>query len=158
MDVSLEPDFRMTLLAGGIAADGSVLAMSLDALRAAAAEWPATAGTPQPIADMLAVSRRLFEHSYFVYEFLVVGSVWSLMALEAALRHRFGESPRDGLAVLVRRAADAGVVDPDLATALDAGRQLRNRLVHARGQAVYTVGMASGIMLTSHRVVAALFP
>lgn len=43
---------------------------------------------------MLAVSRHLFCHAWFGYDFLMVSGVQSLIAIEVALRHLLQEAPR----------------------------------------------------------------
>ena len=44
-------------------------------LAAHAATWPTHPKTNEQVAAMLAICRRLFEHTYFVYEFGVVEHV-----------------------------------------------------------------------------------
>ena len=69
----------------------------------------------------------------FHYELLVVAGMWSLLAVEAALRvrldgregaQRTGREPR--FVDLVRRARREGLVTDEWAERLDAAREMRN--------------------------------
>jgi hypothetical protein len=146
--VPLEPDGRWQSMVGTHAD-----------LAAHAATWPTHPKTNEQVVDMLAICRRLFEHTYFVYEFGVVAIVWSVLAVEAALRDRLGEvaSDRDGLAKLIGKAEGRGWFKPHEAEALRAGAELRNRLVHAQTYGVFTPGMVAGALETAHLSIARLY-
>lgn len=121
--------------------------------------WP-TGGreVPEGIANMLRVSRELFVHSYFVYEFSVVAVTWSLIAIEAALRDCLGAAAdRAGLTGLVGKAQGRGWLTVNEAERLRAGAQLRNRLAHADGQVNFTVGMAAPMLEAAHSAVRELY-
>jgi hypothetical protein len=75
----VEPDERWQVMLGDRAA-----------LVRTAAGWRNDESVPNAVAAMLRVTRELFVHSYFVYEFSVVAVTWSLLALEAALRDCLG--------------------------------------------------------------------
>jgi hypothetical protein len=146
--VPLEPDGRWQFMVGTHAD-----------LAAHAATWPTHPKTNEQVADMLAICRRLFEHTYFVYEFGVVAIVWSVLAVEAALRDRLGEeaSDRDGLAKLIGKAEGRGWFKPHEAEALRAGAELRNRLLHAQTYGVFTPAMVAGALETAHLSIAQLY-
>jgi hypothetical protein len=93
--------------------------------------------------------------SYFAYEFLTIGVLVSLQAVEAALRHELKE---DGsLARLIQRAAKLEIITSDEAERLDAGRRLRNDFSHPSGGTVWTYGMTAPLIESSHALVAKLF-
>jgi hypothetical protein len=141
----IEPDERWQLMVGSHAE-----------LVAHAAKWPTHPKTNQQVVDMLAICRRLFEHTYFVYEFGVVAVVWSVLAVEAALRDCLGEQATrdDGLAKLVGKAEGRGWFKHHEAEALRAGAVLRNRLTHAQTYAVLTPGIVAGALETAHLAIA----
>lgn len=108
---------------------------------------------------MLAVSRELFHHAWFVYDFLFIGAVQSLIAVEAALRHALGERARRGgytMRNLVEQAASRDLVAPESADVLVAAVELRNSWLHVDGAKVITPGMAEQVIGTSHAVTAAI--
>ena len=108
---------------------------------------------------MLAVSRDLFVHSYFVHEFAVVAVVWSLLAVEASLRLALGVDPSDptGFKKLIGRAHGRGLLSLEEMVQLDAGREFRNRLVHTEGQTTFTLGMSVPLVAVAHSLIARLF-
>lgn len=95
----IEPDERWQLMLGNHAD-----------LVAHAAGWPTHPEVNAQIAEMLKTCRALFAHSYFVYEFGPVAVVWSVLAVEAALRDRLGEeaTQKDGLKGLIGKAEGRG--------------------------------------------------
>lgn len=145
----LGPDTRWTTMVG-----------DRDRLVEIASDWPVHVFTPDPVAGMLRVSRELFVHGYFVYDFLMVSAIQSLLAVEAALRDVLEEPPRrrgPTFHPLVERAAARGYLTAEAAEAAKAGAQLRNRWVHVEGQKVISPGIAAGILGTSHQLVAELY-
>ncbi|MDP8975660.1 MAG: hypothetical protein M3N28_04705 [Actinomycetota bacterium] len=145
----LKPDSRWTAKVG-----------DCDSLAEVASGWPVHASTPVAIAHMLRVSRELFVHGYFVYDFLMVAAVQSLLAVEAALRDVLKEPPRrrgPTFHPLVERAAALGYLTTEAAEKAKAGAQLRNRWVHVEGQKVIPPGMAAEILGTSHQLVADMY-
>lgn len=147
--VPVPPDPRWQRMAG-----------DRDDLAAVAAEWRTDPAVPEPVAEMLATARRLFVHGYFVYEFHVVAVAWSLFAVEAALRDRLdaGRGPRKpGMAKLVGRALEAGLLTEEEADSLRAGVELRNGFAHPGGQVVHSPGMAAALVGSSHAAVADLY-
>jgi hypothetical protein len=144
----VEPDERWQMLAGDRAA-----------LAELAAGWTTDEHVPGKIASMLQVSRALFVNSYFVYEFGAVAVVWSVFALEAALRGCLGSdaADRDGLTALIRKAEKRGWFTAAQAEALEAGAKLRNRLVHAEGQKAFSPGIVAELLAVAHQAVADLY-
>ena len=128
-------------------------------LVAHAARWPTHQGLNAQVADMLQTCRRLFEHSYFVYEFGPVAVVWSVLAVEAALRDRLGEAAtqKDGLATLIGKAEARGWFRHHQAEALRAGAELRNRFSHARTYGIFTPAMVAGALETAHEATARIY-
>ncbi len=92
--------------------------------------WPVSPALPEGVSEVLRVSRELFVHSYFVYEFSLTAVVWGLLALEASLRLCVKASDRESLQALIRRASDSGLLSVDEASALNGARELRNEIVH----------------------------
>ena len=109
---------------------------------------------------MLSTARRLFVHSYFEYEFLVVATAWSLLAVEAALRDVLGlkRGPRSaGFGKMIGMAQGRGWFTKDEAEAVRAGKQLRDHLIHASGAVRYTPGMVEPMLASSHAATADLY-
>lgn len=125
-----------------------------------AAAWPTTATTPEPVAQMLATTRRLFTHTWFVYDFGLTAVTWSLIAVEVALRHRLDQldsDDRKGLANLLQQAETAGLLADPWTSRLNAARELRNGIVHGHINGVWFPGMLAGILSAVHEFVAYLF-
>lgn len=131
----------------------SSLTTTYNDLVALAARWETDDAIPESIADMLATSRALFVHSYFVYEFLVVALAWSFNALEAGLRDALQQRRGRGepaLHALVGRAQAKGWLTSDHADRLRSGTELRNRLVHAAGASRVSPALAEGVLAHTH--------
>jgi hypothetical protein len=158
VDVSPTPDPRWQNFIGGLDDHGRPKPMTYEALLAVTAEWPVSQQAPEGIVELLATARAAFALAWFHYELLVVSASWSLLAVEAALRDRLDVDEKPPLKALVARATKAGLLDDATADRLDAGRQLRNGLAHARAQQAWTVGMAGPVVRTSHEVVRLLYP
>lgn len=127
------------------------------ALARSAARWPVNEAVPEGIATVLRVSRDLFVQSYFVHEFLLTAVTWGLLALEASLRVCVQASDRDNLGPLIRRARDRGLLTADEANVLNAGRQLRNQIIHgALLPTNITPGMAEQMLLGTHEAISDL--
>lgn len=58
---------------------------------------------------------------------------------------------------LIKRAGTDGVLDDAWVERLDAGRRLRNDLVHQRTATVWSPAMSADIVRASHEAVAAIF-
>lgn len=142
---------------GGITPDGTVLAMTPDRFAVPTATWQTTSATPPGVAELLLLSRRLYSHGCFVYDFVTVAAHYALIALEAALSERLNRT--DSFAKLIERAQRDAVIDAEEAEMLDkAARHLRNDFAHAKRQAVWTPAMASSVIGSIHVSVAQLFP
>lgn len=142
----------MANLVGGIDADG-VRPIAFADLQNLADDWRTTPAMPDGVESLLATSRALFAHGWFVYEFLAVAVAWSLLAVEAALRSALAPVPdRMSLKDLIMRATHQGLVTSAWADRLDAARQLRNSFAHPETQSVFTVGMAAPLLEAAHEV------
>ncbi len=146
---SLTPDPRWQSL---VAEYGDLVRMS--------EAWPRAPGAPQEVARILAVSRHLFCHSWFVYDFLMVAAVQSLIAIEAALRDLLDEPPRrrgPGMRNLVERAVSRGLIPEEQAEGVLAAVDLRNSWLHVGGQKVISPAIAQQVVAESHAVIADLY-
>jgi hypothetical protein len=141
--------------------------VSFDSLAAIATTWEPLVDpeVPAGIGELLTTSRRLFVHSWFVYEFMVVGCLVAIQAAEATCRQLVypQAKARDSFQSLFARAAQEGRIPAKLSPriskepdALYALPELRNRLAHPGFQASYTIGMAVPIMEAGHRIVSLL--
>jgi hypothetical protein len=101
------------------------------------------------------MARDMFVHAAFLYDLFAVSSVWSLFAVEAALRDRLGVEKTFGR--LVGLAASMGLLGEADLNQLRAGADLRNRIIHRSPAVVMTPGMAEMLISTSHRVVVRLY-
>ncbi|MBL7488394.1 hypothetical protein I6A60_07190 [Frankia sp. AgB1.9] len=151
-----EPDLRMVHFGGDFDASGLPLPMTYRKLHDHAATWPVTVATPAGPASLLKLSREQFALAFYAYELAASAVAWSIFAVEAALKLRLEKTA--SLHGLIRTAMQEGLIEPDTADVLDAGRQLRNKLVHGGHQPAMTFAMSDGALRTSHLVVAELFP
>lgn len=145
----VEPDVRM-----------HNMVISREALAEIAGRWPSTEAVTKPeVASMLKTCRDLFLHCYFVYEFGLVAVIWSVLAVEAALRDCLGEEATrdDGLARLIGKAQGRGWITADHAEELRAGAEFRNRITHARSHGVLTLPLVAGPLQTAHEVIVQLY-
>jgi hypothetical protein len=150
-----EPDSRMVNFAGLNGGGHS----GYHELRRQAAEWPTTSATPRGPADLLSTSRDCYVQGYYAYALFAVGGVWSVTAVEAALRIKLDADRKTKLSELVKTAERAGYL-PERGWddgRLDAGRQLRNATMHGDNQQLWTPAMAGGVIAASHEAVASLF-
>ncbi|QNG35325.1 hypothetical protein F1C76_00715 [Geodermatophilaceae bacterium NBWT11] len=137
--------------------DGPRRASEAD-LRRSTTGWRLTEATPTGIAEMLKTSRDLYCSAVTYYDFFVVGVVWSLMAVEGALRERYAADDKVRLFQLIKRAQTEGLMEEAWIERLEAARKLRNGFVHARQTGAWSPGMASGAIAASHELVARLLP
>lgn len=157
-DRNMPPDPRMSEILGGWDEHtGQPLPMNPGVLRRAADQWPTTSATPDDVAGLLRTSRDLYVASFYAYELLTVGVLWSLLAVEAALRLKLDGSEHDSFKTLVATARKRGLLDDAAVEVLDAGRQLRNGFSHPERQEAWSYGMAGPTIRTSHVVVVAVF-
>lgn len=153
----LPPDDRVRLFIRGFDDAGRPLPLTVEALRETTTDWPVGEHVPAEISDLLSTSRDLFVHAWFHYEFLVVAAAWSLLAVEAAMRHEYPTREAEPLKRVLAQAHQDGLLTDEQHDRLRAGAKLRNRLLHATEQSVWTFGMAAGVLASSHAVVADLF-
>ena len=158
VDRNMPPDSRMLEFLGGWDEQtGQPVPMNPGALRRNADRWPTTSTTPGGVAGLLRTSRDLYVASFYAYEFLTTGVLWSFHAVEAALRLKLDASERDTFKALVDDAHKQNLLDDVAADVLDAGRKLRNGFSHPEGQDTWSYGMAGPAIRTSHAVVSHLF-
>lgn len=145
------------MIAGFDASDGP-MPMTPELFASVVDTWVVSTRTPSEISDLLNVTRNLYCHGFFVYEFVTVAAQHSFIALEAALAHRL-DRPQDSLADLIKRAKRHRLGDEATFEALDEGaRRLRNGFSHARQQEVWTPGMAAPVIESVFTFVAAMWP
>src|SRR6266851_7647597 len=115
--------------------------VSLDSLAGIADAWKPLVypDVPAGIGELLTTSRRLFVHSWFVYEFMVVACLVTVQAVEATCREVVypQAKARDSFQSLFGRAPQEGRIPPELAPQISkepdaryALPELRNRLAH----------------------------
>lgn len=121
--------------------------------------WPATAATPEGIAAQLTLTRDLYAHGAYVYEFLTVAAHYALLVLEAALSTRLDIRGK-GMQDLIKKAHQQDLIDNDEKERLDEGaRKLRNGFSHPTAEpTIFNPAMAAGIIRASHELVAKLYP
>jgi hypothetical protein len=100
--------------------------------------WDVGAAVPTPVAEVLAIARRLLIDSYSAYEYSLVAVIWALFALEATLKD-CTSVPVDGwdgrtFGTLISEASNSGVITQEEAVALRGAALLRNRVVHGHLQ------------------------
>jgi hypothetical protein len=129
-------------------------------LRRRTSSWPTTSATPSGPAELLSTSRDLYVLGYYAYSLFAVAGIWSILAIEAALKLRFDAGRTANFKSLVERAEAAGLIPPQGWDngRLDAGRKLRNRTLHGESQQLWTPAMAEPVIAASHEAVAALYP
>lgn len=127
-------------------------------LEAHAAGWRVSDAVPEGVADVLRIARSLFVHSYFVYEFSLTAVTWALLVLEASLRDCLHADERTPFAALIKDAEANGLLTREEAESIDAGRQLRNRIVHGHLLVtVLTPGAAAQMLQATHEAISDLY-
>jgi hypothetical protein len=99
------------------------------------------------------MSRSLFAHSWFDYEFMVVACLLGFQAMEAAFRVLYPDAPRVPFRALIERAAREGILPSNIADLANTGAELRNLFSHPATQTALTVGMAASMLANTHRLV-----
>jgi len=105
-------------------------------------------------AALLRTARSLFVHSWFDYEFMAVGCLIALQAVEAAIRLLYPEAEKVPARALARRAAEDKHLPQNIADLAITGFELRNQFSHPATQGVFTPGMAASVLENSHHLVA----
>ena len=105
-------------------------------------------GLPPAAESVLTTVRELIRHSYFRYEFLMVGAAMSIIAIEAALAERYGKGI---LANHLKKARADGLLTEEQYDLLDSsGRSIRNNFAHGDlTHAALTPPLAIGVVRTS---------
>ena len=152
-----EPDSRTLNFAGDVDEQGHPLPMAVEILQGRTEKWLVSPKTPENVAAQLARSRQLFVDGYYTYENFHDAATRSLQAVEAALRVRFDAEDKVSFAKLIDRAKAESLIDDNTHEILHAGRELRNRQIHATTLAVLNPASAARIIATSHKLVTQLF-
>lgn len=114
--------------------------------------------TPEEVAGLLEVSRKLLRTSVVHYEFAAIAVEKSIQALELAVRNRLGANESETFANLIKRLPSKTTLSAGDIDLVDTGRKLRNNLfAHPKTAVAFPLVMAVGLMETSHRLIAALY-
>lgn len=152
-----EADPRSLIFAGDIDESGQPLPMTPAVLHGRTQKWPLSDNTPEGVAAILARSRQMFVDGYYTYENFMDAVTRSIQAVEAELRLRFDANESVSFARLIRRAKAEGLMDEETCEILDAGRELRNRFIHATGAPVLNPAIAARMIGSSHKLVAEIY-
>jgi hypothetical protein len=134
--------------------------MTFDILRARAAAWAGLVpDVDKPFAGpmtLLRISRSLFTHAWFDYEFMAVACTASFQALEAALRLVFPGEEKVPARALLKRIERAEALPANIVTLAENGFELRNLFSHPAEQSAVSVPIATSMIENTHRLVALL--
>jgi hypothetical protein len=106
--------------------------------------------------NLLRMSRSLFAHAWFNYDFLVLACLVGFQAVEAAFRDIYPDAGEAPFRALVRRSRKDEILTGDIADMAEAAVDLRNRLSHPRDQAAFTIGLAVPTLEKTHLLVVTL--
>ncbi len=121
-------------------------------------EWRVSESVPDGVAGILRVARDLLVQSYYVYEFSLVGVVWSLFALETSLRGCLYADESIQLASLIEQARKRGLINEEEAQTLHKVRELRNLIAHGRlGSPTYLPEDALTFLRSIHDAVSDIY-
>jgi hypothetical protein len=152
-----EADPRSLIFAGDEDESGQPLPMTPEVLLGRTEKWPLSDNTPEGVAAILARSRQMFVDGYYTYENFMDASARSIQAVEAALRLRFDAKESVSFARLIKRAGAEGLVDEETCEILHAGRELRNRFIHATSAPVLNPAIAARMIGSSHKLIAEIY-
>lgn len=154
------PDRRWQNMIGGLDSDGNPLPMSFEVLQSVAQDWETLVAesTPSGVSNLLATARSLFAYSWFRYEFMVVGCLIALQALEAVFRQVLYPKVSENIPLkkLVEKAEKDGFINSETADLIATGADLRNSMSHPLDQSVFTPGMAAGVLRNIHHLISQL--
>ena len=161
VDMEPTPDTRWKDMLGGENDFGLIVPMSFEVLRGLADEWaeilPPQFGEDHGPIALLRMSRSLFAHAWFDYDFMTVACLIGFQAMEAAFHVLYPEaSEKTPCMKLVRDACEDGTLTPELAGIAESGVELRNAFSHPATREALTLGMAGPMLETTHRMVALL--
>lgn len=122
------------------------------------ATFARTDATPHDVASLLDLAHKLLRTSVVHYEFAALAVEKSLQALERAARIRLGVDDRMHFKPLIDHLAKEVSLSEEEADILDTGRQIRNFFAHPATAPGFPLVMATSMLRTSHRLIAALFP
>lgn len=137
------------------------LGREFEDLQAIVDRLAATCDPPEGVAVLLGTSRKLLLHSWFAYDFGLVAVAWSFVAVEAGIRERLREmgiEPPSGMHALTKAGFKHGLFEEKWTVHLDAGRRLRNAMIHGRMLGPLSPGMVEEALHASHALIAELFP
>ncbi len=129
---------------------------SPDALERFVSGMEVSTKTPDGIASLLTVSRRLLVMASVEYEFAVVAAEKALQAVEASVRHVVAVDGAPRYATLIRRYGHQYPDSPVDQEILDVGRKLRNLAAHPRHAGAMPIAVTAQSVRTSHEIVALL--
>lgn len=122
------------------------------------AEFPRTQATPPDVASLLALAHKLLRTSIVHYEFAALAAEKSLQALERAVRIKLNAKKKSTFEHLINQLGADGIITEEQVDLLHGGRQLRNFFAHPATAPAFPVVMVTGILVTSYRIIASLFP
>ncbi|TJZ89905.1 hypothetical protein [Actinacidiphila oryziradicis] len=109
---------------------------------------------PVNTARAFATARELIRFSYYHFEFAAVAVSTSIIAIETALRERYGGN---NLAAMIRMALADGTITAEQADHLHTGRSIRNRYAHGKTMhPALPIPFATHLVKTSLDVIALL--
>ena len=154
------PDPRWKNFIGGFDSAGNPLPISFEVLQSVAQDWETfvTESTPSGVSNLLATARSLFAYAWFRYEFMVVGCLIALQALEAVFRQVLYPKASENIPFkkLVNKAEKDGFINRETADLIATGADLRNSMSHPLDQSVVTPGMAAGVLKNTHHLISQL--
>jgi len=151
-----QPDPIMVNFSGGFDQDGHPRPMTYRRLKEVADTLTITSTTPEGPASLLGVARNMFALSFYCYQMLAASAANSIVAVESALKVRLASNARFN--VLIDKAVEEGLVAPDTADVVHAGRQIRNNYFHEGKLPQWTFAMAHNGIGASYRLVRELYP
>jgi hypothetical protein len=122
------------------------------------AAFARTEGMPEDVASLLDLAHKLLRTSVVHYEFAALAAEKSLQALERAVRMRLGVDDRAPFKQLIDRLAKEVELSDEDRDMLDTGREIRNFFAHPSTAPAFPLVVATGMLRTSHRLIATLFP
>jgi hypothetical protein len=112
------------------------------------------ASIPVNTARAFITARELLRFSFYHYEFAAVAVSTSIIAIEAALRDRYGGS---NLASMIGSALADGTITNQQADHLDTGRKIRNQYAHGKTMhPALPITFAADLVMTSLEVITLL--
>ncbi|WP_156094116.1 DUF4145 domain-containing protein [Lentzea aerocolonigenes] len=146
----------MLKMIGGFDDNGEERPMTYRRLKEVAQDLVITSTTPEGPANLLDDAREMFAMSFYRYPMVTGSAVFSIFAVEAALKLRLNN--RDNFQANIQRATQQGLISAEAAEAVDAGRQIRNNYLHEGKRPQWTLGQAYPAIGASFRLVSERYP